>query len=143
MIKKIIFLFIFVNFALLTAQNKKLYQGTINNTTKITLYLTGLEEGTYADALIGSYQYDHKKDYLLLNGFRNKSGHLSLVELSNANFTGTFLGTMTKNKITGKWISADLKKTYNFELVEITANKNQLKEFDDAILEKGNQFRNY
>lgn len=91
-------------------QTGKLYKGTINNTIKITLYLQGLDEGTNADPIIGTYKYDNKKNYILLNGYRNNDGNISLVELSTANFSGTFLGTLAKNCIVGKWISANQKK---------------------------------
>ena len=45
-------------------QTGKLYKGTINNTIKITLYLQGLDEGTNADPIIGTYKYDNKKNYI-------------------------------------------------------------------------------
>lgn len=124
-------------------QTGKLYKGTISNTIKISLYLQGLDEGTNADPIIGTYKYDNKKDYILLNGYRNNAGNISLVELSTANFSGTFLGTLFKNRIVGKWISANQKKSYTFELTEIVATKEQLNNFQKAITEKGNEFRNY
>ena len=124
-------------------QKGKLYKGTINNTIKITLYLERLDEGINADPIIGTYKYDNKKNYILLNGFRNNDGNISLVELSTANFSGTFLGTLTENRILGKWISANQKKNYTFELTEIVATKEQINNFQNAITEKGNEFRNY
>ena len=124
-------------------QTGKLYKGTINNNIKITLYLQGLDEGTNADPIIGIYKYDNKKNYILLNGYRNNDGNISLVELSTANFSGTFLGTITKNCIVGKWISANQKKNYSFELKEIVATTEQINNFQKAITEKGNEFRNY
>lgn len=124
-------------------QKGKLYKGTINNTIKITLYLERLDEGINADPIIGTYKYDNKKNYILLNGFRNNDGNISLVELSTANFSGTFLGTLTENRIFGKWISANQKKNYTFELTEIVATKEQINNFQNAITEKGNEFRNY
>jgi len=124
-------------------QTGKLYKGTISNTIKITLYLQGLDEGTNADPIIGTYKYDNKKDYILINGYRNNDGNISLVELATANFSGTFLGTLIENRIVGKWISANQKKNYTFELIEIVATKEQLNNFQKAITEKGNEFRNY
>jgi len=124
-------------------QTGKLYKGTINNTIKITLYLQGLDEGTNADPIIGTYKYDNKKNYILLNGYRNNDGNISLVELSTANFSGTFLGTLAKNCIVGKWISANHKKNYTFELTEIVATTEQINNFRKAITEKVNEFRNY
>ena len=59
-------------------QTGKLYKGTINNTIKITLYLQGFDEGTNADPIIGTYKYDKKNDYILLNGFRNNERNISL-----------------------------------------------------------------
>lgn len=125
------------------AQTSRLYKGTINNTIKITLYLDGLEEGINADPIIGAYKYDNNKDYILLNGYRNNEGNISLVEQSSINFTGTFLGTLNKKRIIGKWISANQKKTYNFELTEIVSTKEQLNNFKKAITEKADEFRNY
>lgn len=125
------------------AQSIRLYKGTINNTFKITLYLQGLDEGTHADPIIGSYKYDSKKDYILLNGYRNNEGNISLVEMSSANFTGTFLGTIEQKRIVGKWISADQKKTYVFELKEIVLSRDQLNNFKKAINDKADEFRNY
>ncbi|MDY3319906.1 hypothetical protein PG637_10910 [Riemerella anatipestifer] len=124
-------------------QTGKLYKGTINNTIKITLYLRGLDEGINADPIIGTYKYDNKKNYILLNGYRNNDGNISLVEFSTANFSGTFLGTLSENRIVGKWISANQKKNYAFELTEVVAKKEQLNNFQNAITEKGNELRNY
>ncbi|MFC3160791.1 hypothetical protein SAMN05443633_105138 [Chryseobacterium arachidis] len=125
------------------AQSTRLYKGTINNTFKITLYLQGLDEGTHADPIIGSYKYDSMKDYILLNGYRNNDGNISLVEMSSANFTGTFLGTIDKQRIVGKWVSADQKKTYVFDLKEIALSREQLNNFQKAIKDKADEFRNY
>ncbi|MDY3319564.1 hypothetical protein PG637_09180 [Riemerella anatipestifer] len=124
-------------------QTGKLYKGTISNTIKITLYLQGLDEGTNADPIIGIYKYDNKKNYILLNGYRNNDGNISLVEFSTANFSGTFLGTLSKNRIVGKWISANQKKNYAFELTDVVVKKEQLNNFQNAITEKGNELRNY
>ncbi|QDW24861.1 hypothetical protein [Pedobacter sp. KBS0701] len=141
--KTILTLFLLITFTQIFGQTGKLYKGTINNTIKITLYLEGLDEGINADPIIGTYKYDNKKNYILLKGFRNNDGNISLVELSTANFSGTFLGTLTKNNIIGKWISANQKKNYIFELTEIVATKEQINNFQKAIVEKGNEFRNY
>ncbi|MFC4212960.1 hypothetical protein ACFOWA_17325 [Pedobacter lithocola] len=140
---------LFFTFLLLTlytqtfAQTGNLYKGTINNKIKITLYLQGLNEGTNADQIIGVYKYDTNKDYILLNGYRNNNGNISFIELPNTNFTGTFLGTLTKNRIVGKWISANQTKQYPFELTEIVATKEQLNTFENGLVEKGKEFRNY
>jgi len=141
--KTIFTLLLLTIFTQVFGQKGKLYKGTINNAIKITLYLQGLDEGTNADPISGTYKYDNKKDYILINGYRNKDGNISLVELSTANFSGTFLGTLTKNRIVGKWISANQKKNYTFELIEIVATKEQINNFQKAITEKGNEFRNY
>ncbi len=125
------------------AQTSRLYKGTINNKIKITLYLEGLDEGINADPVIGSYKYDNNKDYILLNGYRNNEGNISLVELSSVNFTGTFLGTLNKKRIIGKWISANQKKTYAFDLTEIVSTKEQLSNFKKAVTDKASEFRNY
>ena len=141
--KTILTLLLLITFTQIFGQTGKLYKGTINNTIKITLYLQGSDEGIHADPIIGAYKYDNKENYILLNGFRNNDGNISLVELSTANFSGTFLGTLTKNSIIGKWISANQKKNYIFELTEIVATKEQINNFQKAITEKGNEFRNY
>ena len=143
MIRTILTLLLLTIFTQTFAQTGKLYKGTINNTIKITFYLEGLEEGTNADPIIGTYKYDNKKNYILLNGYRNNEGNISLVELSTANFSGTFLGTLTKNRIAGNWVSANQKKKYTFELTEIAATKEQINNFQKAIMEKGNEFRNH
>jgi len=124
-------------------QSGKFYKGTINNNLKITLYLQGFDEGTNADPIVGAYKYDSKKDYILLNGYRNNDGNISLVELSTANFSGTFLGTLTKNSITGKWVSANQKVRYIFELTEVPATNVQSKNFQKAITEKRAEYTNY
>lgn len=143
MIRTLFTFLLLAAFTQVYAQNGKLYKGTINNTLKITLYLEGVDEGTNADPIIGTYKYENKKDYILLNGFRNNDGNISLVELSTANFSGTFLGTIDKKNIAGKWISANQQKNYAFELTEITATKEQIANFQKAITEKGDEFRNY
>ena len=141
---RIIFtLLLLIVFTQVFGQKGKLYKGTINNTIKITLYLEGLDEKTNADPITGTYKYENEKEYILLNGFRNNDGNINLVELSTANFSGTFLGTLTENRIFGKWISANQKKNYTFELTEIVATKEQINNFQKAITEKGNEFRNY
>ncbi|WP_293789883.1 hypothetical protein [uncultured Pedobacter sp.] len=141
---KMIFAFLFLILPGLTfAQTGKLYRGSINQKIKITLYLEGLNEGTNADPIIGSYKYDKGKGYILLNGHRNNGGDVSLVELPSVNFTGTFLGTLKKNKITGRWISANQKENYLFELTEVAANQAQLSDFKNAILNKASEFRSY
>lgn len=125
------------------AQTGKLYKGTINHKIKINFYLEGLNEGTNADPIIGSYQYEKGKGYILLNGHKNNSGDISLVEMSSVNFTGTFLGTLKKNKITGRWISANQKEDFPFELTEVVSNQAQLSDFKHAIMNKASEFRNY
>ena len=141
--KKIFTILLVILFTPLFAQTGKLYKGTINNTIKISLYLEGLDEGTNADQIIGSYKYDNKKEYFLLNGFRNNDGNIILVELPTANFSGIFFVNLIENKISGKWISANQKKNFNFNLYEIVATKKQLNDFQKAITVKGNEFRNY
>ncbi|RZM23845.1 MAG: hypothetical protein EOO88_24850 [Pedobacter sp.] len=141
---KTIFTLLFLTLITQTfGQTGKLYKGTINNTIKITLYIQGLDSGTNADPISGTYKYDSKKDYILINGYRNNDGNISLVELSTANFSGTFLGTLTENRIFGKWISANQKKNYTFELIETVATKEQLNNFQKAMTLKGNEFRSY
>ena len=130
-------------FSQINAQDGKLYKGTINGKIKITLYLSGLDAGTYADAIAGSYKYDSKNNYILLNGYRNNKGNFSLVELSTANFTGIFLGNLIKNKIVGNWISADQKRNYPVDLIQVSATKAQLTIFQKAIEDKGTEFNNY
>ncbi|MGN7986080.1 hypothetical protein ACTJKC_02005 [Pedobacter sp. 22226] len=141
---KIIIGFLFLILPVLTfAQSGKLYKGTINHKIKITFYLEGLSEGTNADPVTGSYRYDKGKGYILLNGHKNNVGDLSLVEMSSVNFTGTFLGTLKKNKITGRWISANQKEDYTFELTEVVAAQAQLSGFRNAIIDKASEFRSY
>ncbi len=127
----------------IAAQSGRLFKGSINKSISITFYLDGLDEGTNADGIIGIYKYDTKKEYILLNGYRNNNGNISLIEQSTANFSGTFLGTLTKNKITGKWISANQKEMYQFELTEIKCTREQVTNFQKEISNKGNEFRDY
>lgn len=141
--KTIFSLLLLIIFVQISAQTGKLYKGTINGNIKITLYLEGLDEGIYADQISGSYKYDNKKNYILLNGYRNNDGNISLTEFSTPNFTGTFLGTLTENIIVGKWISADLKRTYTFNLTEIVPTKDQLNDFQKAIRDISNDFTKY
>lgn len=72
------------------AQTGKLFRGTLNS-TKITLYLEGLDEGTNADPIVGAYNYENRKGYLLLNGYRDADGNIILVEQDTPNFSGIFL----------------------------------------------------
>ena len=141
--KTIFTILLFTIFNQTFAQTGKLYKGTIDNKFSITFYLENIDEGTYADPIIGAYKYENKKEYSLLNGFKNKDGNISLVELSTANFSGTFLGTLNENIIIGKWISANQNRTFSFDLKEIVATKKQLTEFRNAIERKANEFRNY
>jgi hypothetical protein len=124
-------------------QTGKLYSGTINKSIKITLYVEGLDKGTNADPILGSYKYDNKNAYLLLNGYRNNAGNVVLVEQGSANFSGIFLGTFNGKIFTGNWLSADRKKNYPFELVEATPSLEQAKKFSKAIEAKAAQFRSY
>ncbi|QDW24372.1 hypothetical protein FFJ24_005865 [Pedobacter sp. KBS0701] len=125
------------------AQRGKLFKGTLNNSVKISLYLQGLEDGTYADPILGAYKYDNQKDYILLNGYKNKDGNIVLVEQATVNFSGIFLGTLNKKQIKGKWIAANQKKAFLFDVIETTATKEQLIKFQGAIEVKANEFRNY
>lgn len=124
-------------------QTGSLFQGTLNKTVKVTLYLQGLDEGTNAERILGAYKYDTQTKYILLNGYRNNDGNIVLVEQSTANFSGTFLGTINNNYISGKWISANQKKSYPFKLGKIVATKEQLARFKNAITSKANEFSNY
>ena len=119
--REIFTILLLIIFTPIFAQTGKLYKGTINSTIKITLYLEGLDEGKYADQIIGSYKYDNKEEYFLLNGFRNNDGNIILIELATANFSGFFFG----------------------ELIEFVATKKQLNDFHRSITEKGKEFRNY
>lgn len=125
------------------AQKGRLFKGTINNSIKITLYLQGLNEGTNADPILGSYQYDNQKDYFLLNGYRNNAGNLILVEHSTPNFSGIFFGTFYKKVIKGKWTSDNQKKVYSFQLTEVLATKDLLSKYEKEVIDKANEFRNY
>jgi hypothetical protein len=124
-----------------SAQTGKLYRGTINKTIKVTLYLEGLDIGTNADPIVGSYKYDNQHSYILLNGYRNDRGNVVLVEQESANFSGVFLGALHKKNFHGKWFSDDSKKAYLFELTEAVANEEQVKKFKQAIDAKASQFR--
>lgn len=141
--KRIILLSLFFYAAQSFAQNGKLYKGTIGNTLKITFYIENTTTGTYADPIIGAYKYDNQKEYFLLNGYQNHDGNISMVEMATANFSGTFLGTLLKNQLTGKWVSADHKKVLNFDLIEIAATKEQLALFKKNIKQKTDQFSAY
>ena len=125
------------------AQDGRLYKGAINKKMNVVFYLEGLDEGTYADPIVGSYRYYNQKNYILLNGYRNNAGNISLVEQSTANFSGTFLGKIIKNKIIGSWISADGKSSYTFELTEVVPAGPQVDKFKNAIKEKADEFRAY
>jgi len=126
-----------------SAQTGKLYRGTINKSIQITLYLEGLDNGTNADPIVGSYKYDTQSSYLLVNGYINNKGNVVLVEQGSANFTGVFLGAFQDHKIIGNWFSDDYKKSYPFELVEAAANKAQAAKFKAAIAAKARQFSAY
>jgi len=125
------------------AQTGKVFKGTLNNSIKITLYLQDLEKGTNADPVIGAYKYDNQKGYLLLNGYRNTGGNIILIEQSTPNFSGIFFGLLSVNQISGKWTSANQMLSYPFKIVAIRADKAQIKQFQDAITNKANEFRNY
>lgn len=126
-----------------SAQTGKLYRGTINKSIKVTLYLQGLDEGTNADPIVGSYKYDNKNSYLLLNGYKNSKGNVVLVEQGSPNFSGVFLGTLLGKIFKGRWVSDDHKKSYSFELVEAVMSSEHAKKFNEAIESKAAQFRNY
>ncbi len=126
-----------------SAQTGKLYRGTINKSVKVILYMEGLDNGTNADPIVGSYKYDIKSSYLLLNGYRNSNGNVVLVEHGSANFTGVFLGVVKGRNFVGKWLSDDYKKQYPFELVEVAEKENQIAKFKEAIEAKAAQFREY
>ena len=143
MLKTLLTLLLFTLFTNAFGQNAKLYKGTIGKSIKITFYLQGLDEGINADPIVGAYKYDNKKDYILINGFRNHKGNVILTEFATPNFSATFLGTMTRNTIVGKWISADQKSTYPFELIQTEAKKEQVDKFKQAINVKATEFRNY
>lgn len=120
-----------------------LFKGTINHTIQVTVYLSGLREGTNADPVLGAYQYEGKDGYLLLNGYHNNAGAMVLVEQASVNFSGVFLGTLRRTQLSGKWISADQRQTYPFSLVEVAATKEQLAPFQRAIKAKAAEFRQY
>jgi len=102
-----------------------------------------LDEGTNADPIVGSYKYDNKNSYLLLNGYRNSKGNVVLVEQGSPNFSGVFLGTLLGKIFSGKWVSDDHKKSYSFELVEAVMSLEHAKKFNEAIESKAAQFRSY
>lgn len=140
----IIFAFLSAMVSSLTfAQTGKLYRGTINYNIKITFYLESLNVGTNADQILGSYKYDKAKRYILLNGYKNDTDDISLVEFSSVNFTGTFLGTLKNKHIRGRWVSANQKVNYPFELTEVAANQAQISDFKSAIMNKASEFRSY
>nr|WP_199157475.1 hypothetical protein [Pedobacter sp. ASV2] len=143
MIRTLFTILILIFFVKANAQTGKLFKGSLNKTTKISLYLQGLNDGTHADPILGAYKYDNQKDYILLNGYKNNNGNIVLVEHATVNFSGTFLGTLNKKQIKGKWISANQKKSFLFEVVETDATKEQLTKFQTAIEAKANEFRNY
>jgi hypothetical protein len=124
-------------------QTGKLYKGTINHSIKVSLYLQNLGEGTNADRVLGIYQYQGQSSYILLNGYRNDKCNLVLVEQAGPNFSGVFLGTLTKSAFNGKWLSADDKKNYPVELLEAPLSKEQDDMFRHAIEERAKAFRAY
>ena len=126
-----------------SAQDKRIYAGTVNGNLEITLYLEGLETGTHADAILGAYQYAGKKNFLLLNGYFNNAGNVCLTELATPNFSGVFLGTLVKNKFAGFWTSADGKTRYPFALVQMEALPAEIARFAEAIEKIGAEFHSY
>jgi hypothetical protein len=140
-----IFLFLIALFLSGTAcaQDKRLYSGTLNGKLKITVYLEGLETGTHADGILGSYQYAGKEAYLLLSGYSNNDGHICLTEMATPNFSGVFLGTIFKDRITGFWTSADGKKRYPFALVQVKAPPAEIARFEKGMEALGEEFRSY
>ncbi len=125
------------------AQDRRLYAGTINGNLKITLYLEGLETGTHADAVNGAYQYAGKTNFLLLNGYANNAGNICLTEMATPNFSGVFLGTIVKNRITGFWTSANGKNRYPFALVQVKAIPAEMTRFEEAMKKTGAEFHSY
>ncbi|WP_313376761.1 hypothetical protein [Chishuiella sp.] len=140
---KLIFIFFYISSIPIFGQTGKSYKGTINNSTPITFYVEGINEGTYADQIIGIYKYDNKEDYFLLNGYRNNRGDIVLIEQKTVNFSGIFFGKLFKNKITGRWISSNQKEDYNFDIHEVILSKKQIIELKNAITKKTNEFNNY
>lgn len=125
------------------AQTGNLFRGTINKSIKITLYVEGLDKGTNADPIVGSYKYDSKNGYFLLNGYRNNLGNIVLVEQGSANFSGVFLGTLNGKTFIGNWLSADHQKSYPFDLAEAAPGSQLVKNYREAIEAKAAQFRSY
>jgi len=124
------------------AQTGKLFRGTLNS-TKITVYLEGLDVGTNADPIVGAYRYENRKGYLLLNGYRNADGNIILVEQDTPNFSGIFFGSLSDNQISGKWTSADQKFSYPFKIRALTAKDSDLHQFQAAMAAKAQQFIAY
>ncbi len=125
------------------AQEERLFAGTINEKLKITMYLEGLESGTYADALSGAYKYEDKEGFLLLNGYVNKEGAVCLTEFATPNFSGVFLGRLAQKHIEGTWISADQKMQYPFQLMQVPAVPAEIARFKKGRKAIVQEFQSY
>ena len=96
--------------------NSNLYKGVLNETIKITLYITEHEnpcggEATFFNAM---YKYDNQDKWILLDitTDRQKKNYCMVEN----NFTGTLFLNKNKNNFNGYWISPDVTKQYKLEL---------------------------
>lgn len=88
------------------------YKGTINNNISIQMSIYPLEK-----EIVGTYFYEKQKKEIKLQGKAGEKSILLYEYDETGKNTGVFQGRMnTRERIEGKWISADGKSVYPFTL---------------------------
>lgn len=118
-----------------------LYEGTLNGTIPISLFLVEQEHPCGGDAKIfyAMYKYDRQEKWLLLSITMDQHyQHFCMVEDP---FTGVLILSKNDNELNGIWSSPDHSKQYDVALkkvaLEVEMNA-QLQEilFDDLLYNK-------
>ncbi len=118
-----------------------LYKGTLDTSTPIWIYLNEQEHPCGGDLTImdAMYSYDQKKWFLLDVTTNQEKSNYCLVE---ANFSGVYFLTVSKDKLSGTWISSDVKKQLNVVLQKTTledkANEKMQEILYDELLYNAN-----
>ncbi|OUS02829.1 hypothetical protein A9Q86_01915 [Flavobacteriales bacterium 33_180_T64] len=119
-----------------------LYKGTLNGTTKITLYINEQKHpcGGNRTIINAMYKYDNQKKWILLDVTTDlEKNNYCMVENG---LTGVLLLGKHENTFSGNWISSNSKKQFKVELenqlldIKFAKDHTIIEQLDDILFDE-------
>lgn len=111
------------------------YQGTLNKTTNIRLYINEQEQPCGGDLTILNvmYKYDSQEEWIFLNVTTDRK-RLTYCMVEDG-FSGALFLEKSENVFIGQWISPDTKKQFDVVLEKVAIDPAQVEKLEEILFD--------